>query len=163
MQTETVVFGGGCFWSIETIFNMLKGIHTVESGYAGTPKAEVVKIVYDPEVIAFEELLQVYFGIHDATQVNRQGADAGEQYRSIILYTTDRQREKSEHYIAVLNKNTVKPVVTKVEPLGTFVTAEEYHKNFYQSGQRPDYCLAVIDPKIEKVRTLYKNLLKKDE
>lgn len=157
---ETIVFGGGCFWSIETIFLMIKGISSVESGYAGSPKAEVVKLQYNPDEIAFEELLQIYFSIHDATQLNKQGADVGVQYRSVIFYTTDRQNQKADHYIEVLNKSSEQKIVTEVLPLDRFITAEEYHKDFYQSGQRRDYCEAIIDPKIEKVRTRFKNLLK---
>ena len=160
MHTETIVFGGGCFWCTEAIFRMLKGVESVEPGYAGSPKAEVVKIEYNPDIIALEELLQVFFGSHDATQLNRQGPDVGPGYRSVIFYTTERQQTKSQHYIEVLNKNATQRITTEVKPLETFYPAEEYHKNFYQSGQRPDYCELVIDPKLEKVRNNYKNLLK---
>jgi methionine-S-sulfoxide reductase len=157
---ETIVFGGGCFWCTETVFLMIKGVKSVDPGYAGSPKAEVVKVEYDPEQIAFEELLQVFFSSHDATQVNRQGADVGEQYRSVIFYTTERQREKAQHYIDVVNKSATQRFATEVEPLEQFIPAEEYHKNFYQSGQRRDYCELVIDPKVDKIQKKFKNLLK---
>src|SRR6185503_16633683 len=135
MQTETIVFGGGCFWCTEAIFRMLKGVVSVEPGYAGpayktekgpsydevctgaTPYVESAKVVYDPDQIAYEELLQVFFGSHDPTELNRQGNDVGPQYRSVIFYTTPRQKEKAEHYIKVLGKSYPKPVVTTVEPL----------------------------------------------
>ncbi len=139
---------------------MIRGVESVEPGYAGSPKAEVVEIKYDPDVISFEELLQIYFSTHDATLLNRQGADVGTQYRSIILYTTERQREKAQHYIDVINKSATQRLVTEVQKLDRFIPAEEYHKNFYQSGQRPDYCELVIDPKIDKVRAKFKHLLK---
>jgi peptide-methionine (S)-S-oxide reductase len=160
MQTETIVFGGGCFWCTEAVFKMLKGVLSVEPGYTGSPKVEVVKIEYDPEAIAFEELLQVFFGSHDPTQLNRQGPDVGPEYRSAVFYTKERQREKAQHYIDVLNKGAAKPIVTEVTPLEKSYPAEDYHKNFYESGQRPDYCQLVIDPKIEKVQSKFKNLLK---
>lgn len=160
VEKETIVFGGGCFWCTEAVFKMLKGVQSVEPGYAGSPKAEVVKIEYDPDVVSFEELLQVFFGSHDATQLNRQGPDIGPEYRSAIFCTKDRQKEKVQHYIDVLNKTATQQIVTEVKPLDKFYPAEEYHKNFYESGQRPDYCQLVIDPKIEKVQTRFKNLLK---
>src|SRR3989344_8191821 len=101
MVKETIVFGGGCFWCTEAVFKMLKGVQSVEPGYSGSNKVEVVKVEYDPDKIAFEELLQVFFGSHDPTTLNRQGNDVGPQYRSAIFYTTERQKEKAEHYIMV--------------------------------------------------------------
>ena len=138
---------------------MLKGVQSVESGYAGVPRAEVVKVDYDLDEISLEELLQVFFNTHDATQFGGQGYDRGEQYRSIILYTTHRQQEKAQHYIDVLKK-AGQAITTEVAPFESFVPAEEYNHNFYQSGQRSDYCRLVINPKLDKVRTKYKNLLK---
>ena len=172
---ETVVFGGGCFWCTEAVFKMLKGVQMVEPGYSGGTKenptyeqvmggntghAEVIKVEYDPHTVAFEELLQVFFASHDATQLNRQGPDVGTEYRSAIFYTTGRQQEKAQHYIDVLNKGAMQKIVTEVKPLDAFYPAEDYHKNFYESGRRPDYCEIVIDPKIEKVRSKFKSILK---
>ena len=176
MQTETIVFGGGCFWCTEAVFKMLKGVKSVEPGYAGghtenptdrevysgkTGHAEVVKIEFDPDEVAFEELLQVFFSTHDATQLNGQGPDIGTGYRSIILFTTDRQGEKAQHYVDALNSlGSVKRIVTEVLPLEQFYPAEDYHKDFYKSGKRPDYCELVITPKVEKVQSKFKHLLK---
>ncbi len=135
---------------------MLKGVVSVEPGYAGSPKAEVIRVVYDPDAIAFPELLQVFFGSHDATQLNRQGADVGEQYRSVVFYTTERQREMTEHYIKMLGPN----IVTRVEPLDQFYKAEDYHQKYYENNKGAGYCQLVIEPKIDKVRAKYGNLLK---
>lgn len=173
---ETIVFGGGCFWCTEAIFRMIKGVESVEPGYAGgtvanptdtqvysgkTGHAEVVKIEYDLDQVSFEELLQVFFSTHDATELNRQGADVGPMYRSAIFYTMERQREKAQHYIDVLNKASgVKKIVTEITPLGTFYSADDYHKNFFESGNRPDYCELIIAPKVEMVQNKFKSLLK---
>lgn len=176
MGHETIVLGGGCFWCTEAVFKMLKGVESVEPGYAGghvlnptytqvstgeTGHAEVIKIVYDPDVLSFEELLQVFFSSHDATTLNRQGNDVGPQYRSAIFYTTERQREKSQHYIDVLNKSaSVKPIVTEVTALTNYFPAEDYHKNYFERNQGAGYCQLVIAPKVEKVGEKFKNLLK---
>ncbi|MDO8517910.1 MAG: peptide-methionine (S)-S-oxide reductase MsrA [bacterium] len=192
METETVVLGGGCFWCTEAVFLMLKGVQSVEPGYAGsstgspqaaptyeevnmgnTPYIEVIKIEYDPDQIAFEELLRVFFATHDPTTPNRQGNDIGSQYQSAIFYTTPRQQEKSEHYIKVLNEHaSPNPdasvgarIITKVLPLGTppaggFYLAEDYHKNYYEKNKSAGYCQLVIAPKVEKVEQKFKNLLK---
>ena len=173
---ETIVFGGGCFWCTEAVFGMLKGVASVEPGYAGgktadptyaqvsggeTGHAEVIKVVYDPEELSFEELLQVFFSSHNATELNRQGADVGTQYRSAIFYTTERQREKSQHYIDVLNKHAgVKKIVTEVSPLKTFYAAGDYHKNYFENNKQAGYCQLVIAPKVEKVEKKFKSLLK---
>lgn len=170
---ETIVFGGGCFWCTETIFLMLKGVKSVEPGYAGGTKAnptyeevssgntghaEVIKIEYDPDRIALEELLQVFFSSHDPTTLNRQGNDVGTQYRSIILYTTPRQKEKAQHYIDVLNKSGVQRIVTTVEPLKEFYKAEDYHNNYFANNRGAGYCQLVIEPKVEKVRKKFSHL-----
>ena len=140
---------------------MLKGVKSVEPGYAGSPKAEVVKIDYDPDQIAFEELLQVFFGSHDPTTKNRQGNDVGTQYRSVIFYTTPRQKEKSEHYITVLNKHAgIKPIVTVVEPFSNYHPAEDYHKNYFEKNKSAGYCQLIIAPKVEKIEKKFANLLK---
>lgn len=153
---------------------MLKGVKSVEPGYAGgttpnpsdtevyggkTGHAEVVKVGYNPDELSLEELLQVFFTTHDGTQLNRQGADVGTMYRSAIFYTTERQKEKAGHYIEVLKK-AGQQIVTEVSPLVAFYPAADYHKNFFESGNRPDYCQLVIAPKVEKVQSKFKNLLK---
>ena len=152
MHNETIVFGGGCFWCTEAVFTMLKGVVSAEPGYAGgdavtanyeqvsrgdTGHVEVVKIVYDPDQLALEELLGVFFATHDPAQVNRQGDDVGPQYASVIFYTTDRQREKAEHYLSVLREKAGVPAVTRVAPLRAFYPAEDYHKNYFASGASP--------------------------
>lgn len=157
---------------------MIKGVQSVEPGYAGpqyksekgpsyeevstgtTPYVESAKVVYDPDAIAFPELLQVYFGSHDPTQADGQGGDIGPQYRSAVFYTTERQREMTELYIKNLGGGFVKPVVTSVEPLDHFYRAEDYHQKYYENHKDAGYCQLIIDPKIEKIQNKYKNLLK---
>ena len=159
---------------------MLKGVHSVEPGYAGpayknekgpsyeevstgqTPYVESAKVVYDPDSIAFPELLQVYFASHDPTTPNRQGNDVGPQYRSAIFYTTQRQKEMSETYIANIQKSFSKPIVTTVEPLEMFYKAEDYHQKYYENHKDAGYCQLIIAPKIEKVQEKFANLLKKE-
>jgi peptide-methionine (S)-S-oxide reductase len=182
MEQETIVFGGGCFWCTEAVFLMIKGVESVEPGYAGpayknakgpsyeevstgkTPYVEGAKVVYDPNAISFPELLQVYFGSHDPTQANGQGADIGPQYRSAVFYTTERQKEMTEHYVNNLNElvyKGVKKVVTSVEPLQEFYKAEDYHQKYYENHKDAGYCQLVIAPKVEKVQAKFANLLKK--
>jgi len=155
---------------------MLKGVQSVEPGYAGgkvanptyeqvsggnTGHIEVIKVVYNPDEIAFEELLRVFFSTHDATTVDRQGNDVGPQYNSAIFYTTPRQQEKGQHYIDVINKaGHVQPIVTQVRPLEAFYPAEDYHKNYYERNKSAGYCQLVIEPKIDKVEKKFKDLLK---
>ncbi len=175
MDTETVVFGNGCFWCTEAVFQMLKGVVSVEPGYSGghvahptyeqvssgsTGHAEVIKIVYHPDIISYEEILQVFFASHDPTSLNRQGNDVGTQYRSVIYYSNDRQKEKAEHYKMVLGKTVVQAIVTAIEPLGEFYPAEDYHKKYYDEHKDAPYCQLVIAPKVEKIEAKYKNLLK---
>jgi len=175
---ETIVFGGGCFWCTEAIFLMIKGVESVEPGYAGpvhasskgpsydqvstgeTPYVESAKIVYNPDLIAFPELLQVYFASHDPTTPNRQGNDVGPQYRSAIFYTTERQKQMSEMYINNIQLGLSKKIVTSVEPLDTFYKAEDYHQKYYESHKDAGYCQLVITPKVEKVQQKFKDLLK---
>ena len=178
METESIVLGGGCFWCTEAVFLMLKGVVSVEPGYAGghtknptyeevtgsqTGHIEVINIVYHPELLSFEEILQVFFASHDPTTLNQQGADVGPQYQSAIFYTTDAQKQKSEHYIAVLGATYVaagKSIVTKIIPLDVFYKAEDYHKNYYERNKSAGYCQLVIAPKVEKVEEKFKHLLK---
>jgi len=178
MHTETIVFGGGCFWCTEAVFLMIKGVVSVEPGYAGpvyktnigpsydevstgtTPYVESAKVVYNPDLIAFPELLQIYFGSHDPTTPNRQGNDVGPQYRSAIFYTTERQKQMSEMYISNIQMLVPKKIVTSVEPLVQFYKAEDYHQQYFEHHKDAPYCQLIIAPKVEKVQTKFKNLLK---
>jgi len=174
-DTEEVVLGGGCFWCTEAVFLMLKGIVSVEPGYSGgkvanptyeqvsagnTGHIEVIKVVYQPDLLSFEEILQVFFETHDPTTPNRQGNDVGPQYHSAIFYTTERQLQKAEHYIKVIAGRYTKPIVTTVAPLKNFYKAEDYHQKYYANHQGAGYCQVVIDPKVEKVKQKFKDLLK---
>ena len=155
---------------------MLKGISSVEPGYAGghvdnptyeqvsagnTGHIEVIKIEYDLDQIAFEEILQVFFETHDPTTPNRQGNDIGPQYHSAIFYTTDRQKEKAEHYVKMIAGKYTKPIVTTIAPLKTFYKAEDYHQKYYENHKDAGYCQIIIEPKVEKVQEKFANLLKK--
>jgi len=177
MNTETIVFGGGCFWCTEAVFQQLKGVISAEPGYTGGKKEtatydrvcaggtghiEVAKIVFDPDVLSLEELLGVFFATHDPTTPNRQGNDMGEQYQSAIFYTTPRQKEKAEHYSMVLGKHSSKPIITKVLPLSEFFPAEDYHKKYYEAHKDEPYCQLIIAPKVEKVQEKFRGLLKND-
>ena len=171
------MFGGGCFWCADAIFKMLKGIVSVTSGYAGghtknptyentssgdTGHAEVVKIEFNPSFVSFKDLLTVFFGTHDATQVNRQGADVGPQYRSIILYTNEMQKKEAEAFIAELNTSASdgKPIATEVVPLEKFYPAEGYHQDYYNKNPNQGYCQVIIAPKLQKVQEKFADLLK---
>lgn len=173
---KTAVFGGGCFWCTEAVFQMLKGVSKVESGYAGGSTnnptyrkvsegdgmhAEVIRVTYDPSVISYEDLLTVFFGSHDPTTPNRQGYDVGEQYRSIILYQSQEERETAER-IAKEIQESLKDgthVVTQVVPLKEFYVAEKYHQNYYNENKGSRYCDIVIEPKIEKVKKRFAELV----
>jgi peptide-methionine (S)-S-oxide reductase len=164
---ETVVLGGGCFWCMEAVFNRLPGVISVTPGYAGgfawdpsyrdvctgtTGHAEVVSIEFDPGKISLDDVLDVFFLAHDPTSLNRQGADVGTQYRSIILHTSEEQREKIEDYIDKISDNYDEPIVTEVKPLERFYTAEEHHRRYYERNRNLPYCRLVISPKLEKLR-----------
>ena len=176
-QTETATLGGGCFWCTEAIFKSLKGVETVESGYSGghtknptykevctgeTGHAEVIQIIFDPKIISFDEILEVFFETHDPTSLNRQGADSGTQYRSAIFYHSPEQKEKAEAYKAQLNKENVfnKPIVTEIKAFDKFYKAENYHQNYFANNRSQGYCQFVIVPKIEKFKKIFKNKLK---
>ncbi|HSX41918.1 MAG TPA: peptide-methionine (S)-S-oxide reductase MsrA [Candidatus Saccharimonadales bacterium] len=167
------VFAGGCFWCTEAIFKMLKGVKSVEPGYAGgiTPNpnyhsigdhAEAVKIEYDPAEIDYEKLLTVFFATHDPTTLNRQGADVGPQYRSLVLYTTEEQKTAAEKFIVEINASNQdgNSVVTKVQPLDHFYLAENYHRDYFSNHSREPYCQIVINPKLDKVKKQFGELLK---
>lgn len=169
MKIDTAVLGGGCFWCLEPVFQQLKGVLEVEPGYAGghvpnptyeqvctgtTGHAEVVRIQFDPETVTFRELLEVFFSVHDPTTPNRQGADVGPQYRSIILYNSQEQKETAEAVIQELNEQGIweNPIVTEVEPLQEFYPAEDYHRDYYRRNPAQPYCQLVIAPKVQRFR-----------
>ncbi len=179
MAIETVTLGGGCFWCLEAAFQDLKGVHSSVSGYAGggnqqptyqqvctgqTGHAEVVQVTFDTDQIDFATLLKVFFTIHDPTTLNRQGADVGTQYRSVIFYHSDAQRELAERMIARLDAEGVwsDPIVTEVQPLPTFYPAEPYHQDYYRRNPSQGYCQVVISPKLAKLRSRHAKLLVDD-
>jgi peptide-methionine (S)-S-oxide reductase len=176
-QHEVATLAGGCFWCLEAAFAELKGVERVQSGYAGgrtanpsyeqvcsgtTGHAEVVQLTFDPAVVAFRDLLHVFFTIHDPTTLNRQGADVGTQYRSAIFYHTPEQRAEAEQVMAELATDEVwdAPLVTELTPLERFYPAEEYHRDYYRRNPNQGYCRAVIAPKVAKIRKLYLDKLK---
>lgn len=167
-KEQTAVFGGGCFWCMEAVFQRLTGVTHVESGYMGgradqatyrqvcngdTGHVEVVRVTFDPAQIGYLDLLEVFFAMHDPTALNRQGNDAGEQYRSVIFYSSDDQRKMAENAIAELTvaRAFPEPIVTAVEPAGEFYAAEDYHQNYYNENSRQPYCLFTISPKLAKL------------
>ena len=175
---ETAVFGGGCFWCTEAVFKMLDGVESVTSGYAGgttenptyqevssgtTGHAESVQIAFDPSKVSYKTLLTIFFATHDASQLNRQGNDVGTQYRSIIFYTTEEQEKEAAAFIAELQASSADgdPIVTQVELLTKFYTAEDYHQNYYAQNSNQGYCQIIIAPKLQKVQEKYAELLKK--
>jgi peptide-methionine (S)-S-oxide reductase len=177
-NTELATFGGGCFWCLEAVFEQLKGVEKVVSGYTGgaaadadyrtvcsgrTGHAEVVQITFDPSVITYKDLLDVFFGTHDPTTLNRQGADEGSQYRSVIFYHSPEQKTAVEQAIRELTAEKVwqNPVVTQVKPFETFYPAEDYHQGYYRSNPTQPYCVAVVGPKAVKARKVFARLLKK--
>lgn len=176
-STSVAVFGGGCFWCTEAVFKMLRGVISVAPGYAGgttenptyhsvsngnTGHAEVIRIEFETSKIAYRDLLTVFFGTHDATQVNRQGNDVGTQYRSIILYTTETQKKEAEMFIQELNGSSKegKPIATEVAPLVKFYPAEAEHLDYYAKNKNQGYCQVIIAPKLQKVQEKFAELLK---
>jgi peptide-methionine (S)-S-oxide reductase len=177
-NTETAVLGGGCFWCVEAALLQLEGVLRVESGYmggevdqptysqvcaGGTGHAEVVLVEFDPAVISFGELLEVFFTAHDPTTLNRQGNDVGTQYRSVIFVRNDAQRAEAERVIADLTDKKVfnAPIVTTIEPARTFWKAEEYHQNYFANNSYQPYCLFAVAPKVVKVRAKYADRVKR--
>ena len=174
---EKAYFGAGCFWCVEAVFEELKGVHSVESGYSGgtyanptykevssgkTGHAEVALITYDPALISFETLLAVFFQTHDPTTLNVQGADRGTQYRSAIYYVNENQKTTSERIIKELNSEHAypNPIVTEVEPLTKFWIAENYHQDYYSQNGEQGYCRMVIKPKLDKFHKVFKDKVK---
>ncbi|UJS16549.1 MAG: peptide-methionine (S)-S-oxide reductase MsrA [Candidatus Jettenia sp.] len=175
---EIATLAGGCFWCLEALFLELRGVEKVESGYSGgnvpnpsydqvctgtTGHAEVVQITFDPTIISFRELLEVFFTIHDPTTLNRQGADVGTQYRSAIFYHTQEQREIAEHVMKEFREAKIwdAPIVTEIRAFTTFYRAEEYHQGYYKRNPEQPYCRIVIEPKVAKLRKQYRAKLKK--
>lgn len=175
---ETAIFAGGCFWCTEAVFLELEGVIGIKPGYIGGKQAnptyeevcsgysghaEAVKIIFDPSKITFGDLLQVFFATHDPTTLNRQGADAGTQYRSEIFYTNNEQKKVAQDYISQLDKENTfgKKIVTKISLASTFYVAEDYHQNYYNQNKDKSYCSYVITPKVDKVRKEFKDKLKK--
>jgi peptide-methionine (S)-S-oxide reductase len=176
-QRELATLAGGCFWCLEAVFDELRGVEQVESGYSGgdvpnpsyeqvcsgaTGHAEVVRITFDPDVISYRELLEVFFTIHDPTTLNRQGGDIGTQYRSAIFFHSPVQKEEASRLIAELEAQRLydAPIVTQLEPSGPFYPAEEYHRDYYRRNPELAYCRAVIAPKVAKARKQYLAKLK---
>ena len=173
----TAILAGGCFWCLEAVYEQLQGVTHVESGYTGgtvvdpsyrlvctgtTGHAEAVRITYDPSVVSYRELLEVFFEIHDPTTLNRQGADVGTQYRSAIYYHGLAQKEAAEQIIGELGaaKKWKDPIVTEVTPAGVFYVAEDYHQEYFRNNGNQPYCRAVVAPKVKKFQKLYLGKLK---
>lgn len=176
-NTETITLGGGCFWCLEAVYNQFQGVQKAISGYAGgdapnptyqqvctgaTGHAEVVQVTFDPAAVSLDDVLGVFFTIHDPTTLNRQGADVGTQYRSAIFYHTPEQRHAAETMMQRLTDEAVwdDPIVTEITPLDTFYPAEDYHQNYFVNNPNQGYCRAVIAPKVAKFRKQYMDRLK---
>ncbi len=176
-MAEKATLGGGCFWCLEAVYEELRGVEKVESGYSGghlpnptyrevcsetTGHAEVVQVTFDPEVVSYKDILMVYFGIHDPTTLNRQGADVGTQYRSVIFYHDEEQRRVAEEVISELEAEGVwnDPIVTEVAPLDEFYVAEAYHQNYFRNNGFQPYCQVIIAPKVAKFRKEHLEKLK---
>ncbi len=175
-MSNVIIFGGGCFWCMEAVFQMLRGVTNVTSGYMGGAKphptyddvsagtsghAEVVRVTFDPKIVSLRDLLAVFFTTHDPTSLNRQGNDAGTQYRSSIFYTSAEQEKTIRDYTAELVQEAIfkKPIVTEIVPATDFYKAEDYHQNYYKNNSEAGYCQAVINPKLAKLRQSYAHLL----
>lgn len=176
---KKATFGSGCFWCTEAVFERVEGVHSVVSGYAGgiienptyeqvctgtTGHAEVTQITYDPDIITYDELLQIFWRTHDPTTLNRQGNDVGTQYRSVIFYHDDEQKQLAEKYKEELNASGAwkDPIVTEIVPLTVFYKAEDYHQNYYENNPNQGYCSFVIAPKLEKFEKVFKEKLKEN-
>lgn len=174
---EEATFGAGCFWCVEAIFQELKGVTAVEAGYAGgkvlnptyrqistgtTEHAEVARVIYNPEIIDFNQLLTVFWHTHDPTTLNRQGADVGTQYRSVIFYHNEKQREQATLSMSETDKSGLwdQPIITEIEELANYSKAENYHQDYFNNNSAQPYCSYVIQPKVNKLRKEFKHLLK---
>lgn len=176
-KTETAIFGEGCFWCTEAFFERLEGVYSVESGYGGgfvenptyeqvcdktTGHVELARVVYDPAKISYDELLEVFWKTHDPTTYEQQGADVGPQYKSVVFYLNNEQKQKAEKYKAELGKSGAwdNPIVTEILPYKNFYPAEQYHQDYYNNNQNQSYCRFVIAPKLEKFEKVFKGKLK---
>jgi peptide-methionine (S)-S-oxide reductase len=176
-KVELATLGGGCFWCSEAVFTQLKGVESVDPGYSGgslenptyeqvstgtTGHAEVVQVAFDPSVISYREILEIFFSTHDPTTSNRQGPDVGTQYRSVIFYHNNQQRATAELVLKELTEEKLfdAPIMTKIEPLERFYKAEEYHKDYFKRHPEQQYCRIIIAPKIAKLQKLYLSKLK---
>lgn len=174
---QIATFGGGCFWCIEAVIQRLEGVESVVSGYAGgettnpnyraictgtTGHAEVIQVTFDADIINYEDLLTIFMTSHDPTTLNRQGADRGTQYRSIIIYHNDEQKATAEKVMTNLKDKYPDPIVTQLVPLEKFYPAEDYHQNYYNNNSSAGYCRVVINPKIKKLKKYYADRLKKE-
>lgn len=174
---SVAVFGGGCFWCIEAVYQQLEGVQKVEPGYSGGKKenptyqevssgttghAEVSRIFFNPDIISYRELLSVFFTVHDPTTLNRQGADVGPQYRSVIFWHNEEQKSEAKEMIRWLEENSVfdDPIVTEITEAGPFYLAEDYHQNYYQNNRNQPYCQVVINPKLKKLRENFADKLR---
>jgi len=176
-KLEKATFAGGCFWCTEAVFEQVKGVESVVSGYTGghvknpayrevttgrTGHAEAIMVTYDPDVVSFVELLEIFFSTHDPTTLNRQGADVGTQYRSAVFYHNEEQKKEAEEIIAALEKENIykDPIVTEVTPFTEFYPAEDYHQEYYANNPDQGYCRIVIQPKLEKFEKVFRDKLK---
>jgi peptide-methionine (S)-S-oxide reductase len=176
-RTEIATLGGGCFWCLEAVYQELRGVEKVESGYSGgdvpnptyrqvcsetTGHAEVVQVTFDPDEVSYRNILEVYFTIHDPTTLNRQGADVGTQYRSVIFYHTEEQKRTAEEVISEIEAEGIwnSPIVTEVVPLDEFYVAEDYHQNYFRNNGFQPYCQVIIAPKVAKFRKQHLERLK---
>lgn len=172
---EKATFGGGCFWCLEAVFEDLKGVSSVTSGYAGgntdnptyeqvcngtTNHAEVVQVTFDPAILSYQDLMKIFFTMHDPTTLNQQGADRGTQYRSIVLYESPQQKAQTEAAKKEAQSHWRNPIVTEIVPLTRFYPAEGYHQGYYKANTKKPYCSAVIGPKVKKMRETFGHLLK---
>jgi peptide-methionine (S)-S-oxide reductase len=170
MATETATLGGGCFWCLEAVYQQVKGVQHVESGYTGgrvadptyeqvcegsTGHAEVVQVQFDPAAISYREILEIFFTIHDPTTLNRQGNDVGTQYRSVIYFHTPEQQETAKHVIAEMANVWDAPIVTELSPIGVYYKAEDYHQNYFVQHPLQGYCAFVVAPKVAKFRKTF--------
>ena len=177
IKNEVAVLGGGCFWCLEAVYEQLKGVYKVESGYSGghvknpsyeavcagvTGHAEVVQVTFTPDVVSYKEILQIFFTIHDPTTLNRQGADVGTQYRSAIFYHSPEQKATAEQVMSEIDASGIwgRPIVTELSPIEEFFKAESYHQEYYRRNPNQGYCRVVIEPKVVKFRQKFADLLK---
>jgi peptide-methionine (S)-S-oxide reductase len=173
--SQIATLGGGCFWCLEAVYDQMKGVLSVESGYMGghlpnpdyhavctgrTGHVEVVQVTFDPEVASFRDILEVFFAIHDPTSMDRQGNDSGTQYRSVIFYHDEQQHMLAEQIIAELNEESSRPIVTELRPAATFYVAEDYHQEYFASNPQQPYCSFVVSPKVKKFREKFASRLR---